>query len=135
MKNLINNNIPEKVPEIGILEWYHPGEYEQVEQSLEDLKKLGITKLRTGISWADCFRDHVAKYDCILTYGGGEPVIKAYKILVQRLVYPIYNALDIDIYFPVNAVEGFKASLSFLGNRLPDREERVMDFFYKTCNI
>jgi hypothetical protein len=41
MKNLISNNIPEKVPEIGILEWYRPGEYEQVEQLLEDLKKNG----------------------------------------------------------------------------------------------
>ena len=44
-------------PKIGILEWFRPGEHEQVEQSLEDLKKLGITKLRTGISWADWYHE------------------------------------------------------------------------------
>lgn len=38
---------------IGILEWFRPGEYERVEQLLDDLETLGITNLRTGISWAD----------------------------------------------------------------------------------
>jgi spore maturation protein CgeB len=66
-----------------------------------------------------------------LTYGGREPVIKAYKSFGAKVCVPIYNALDIDTHFPVNAEEEYKASLSFLGNRLPDREERVMDFFMK----
>ena len=39
---------------IGILEWFRPGEYERVERLLADLKRLGISRLRTGISWADC---------------------------------------------------------------------------------
>lgn len=38
---------------IGILEWFRPGEYERVEQLLDDLETLGITNLRTGVSWAD----------------------------------------------------------------------------------
>ena len=38
---------------IGILEWFRPGEYEEVKNTIADLKKLGIKSLRTGISWAD----------------------------------------------------------------------------------
>jgi Nucleoside-diphosphate-sugar epimerases len=38
---------------VGILEWLRPGEHERVESTLADLKALNITRLRTGISWAD----------------------------------------------------------------------------------
>lgn len=40
-------------PSIGVCEWFRPGEYERVESLLADLETLGITELRTGISWAD----------------------------------------------------------------------------------
>jgi len=40
-------------PLVGLVEWFRPGEYKQVEQVLLDLKLLGIKELRTGISWAD----------------------------------------------------------------------------------
>jgi CDP-paratose 2-epimerase len=39
--------------EIGFLEWFRPGEHERVEQVLADLQALGVSHLRTGISWAD----------------------------------------------------------------------------------
>lgn len=38
---------------IGIVEWFRPGQYNEVKQVIKDLKKLGITKLRTGVSWAE----------------------------------------------------------------------------------
>jgi len=40
-------------PRIGLLEWLRPGEHERVEDLLADMRTLGITELRTGISWAD----------------------------------------------------------------------------------
>ncbi|MBA2242906.1 MAG: GDP-mannose 4,6-dehydratase, partial [Chthoniobacterales bacterium] len=40
-------------PMFGLLEWLRPGEEERVERVLEDLKAVGATGLRTGISWAD----------------------------------------------------------------------------------
>lgn len=40
---------------LGILQWFHVGEYDKVEETLRDLKTLGITHLRTGISWADFY--------------------------------------------------------------------------------
>lgn len=79
----------------------------------------------------DPFRKQVSRFDCILTYGGGKPVIDAYKSFGAKNSVPIYNALDTDTHYPVDPQEKYEASLNFLGNRLPDREERVKQFFMK----
>lgn len=68
--------------------------------------------------------------DLVLTYGGGDPVIAGYREMGARECIPIYNALDPDIHHPVRAESRFTADLSFLGNRLPDREARVEQFFF-----
>ncbi len=47
------------------------------------------------------FRRLIPRYDLILTYGGGDPVVNAYKALGARECHPIYNALDPDTHFPV----------------------------------
>ncbi len=44
---------------------------------------------------------------------------------------PIYDALDPSTHFPVAAESRFESHLSFVGNCLPDREERVGEFFFK----
>ncbi|HEX8525195.1 MAG TPA: NAD-dependent epimerase/dehydratase family protein [Tepidisphaeraceae bacterium] len=36
-----------------MLEWFRPGDHDRVDQVLEDLNALGVSSLRTGISWAD----------------------------------------------------------------------------------
>src|SRR5205823_2085051 len=41
----------------------------------------------------------------------------------------VYNALDPTTHCPVEPDPRFAADLSFLGNRLPDREARVEQFF------
>jgi spore maturation protein CgeB len=46
-----------------------------------------------------------------------------------RRCVPIYNALDPTTHHPVEPEPRFAADLSFLGNRLPDREARVEQFF------
>jgi spore maturation protein CgeB len=67
--------------------------------------------------------------DLVITYGGGPPVIEAYEGFGARRCVPIYNALDPTTHHPVPADPRFAADLSFLGNRLPDREARVETFF------
>jgi spore maturation protein CgeB len=67
--------------------------------------------------------------DLVITYGGGPPVIEAYEGFGARRCVPIYNALDPSTHHPVPADARFAADLSFLGNRLPDREARVETFF------
>ncbi|MBS7538411.1 CgeB family protein [Ancylobacter lacus] len=67
--------------------------------------------------------------DLVLTYGGGPPVIGAYEGLGARACIPVYNGLDPATHHPVPPDPRFSCDLAFLGNRLPDREERVTQFF------
>jgi spore maturation protein CgeB len=78
----------------------------------------------------DPFARLVPQYDIILTYGGGPRVISGYRALGARDCVPIYNALDPDTHHPVAPDPSYAADLSFLGNRLPDREARVHRFFF-----
>jgi spore maturation protein CgeB len=82
---------------------------------------------------ADPFNSLIPRYDLILTYGGGEPVVKAYKALGARECVPIYNALDPATHHPVPPEPRFECKLGFLGNRLPDREARVEEFFLRAA--
>jgi spore maturation protein CgeB len=67
--------------------------------------------------------------NAVLTYGGGPPIVSAYKALGARECLPIYNALDPDTHHPVQTDKKFRCDLAFLANRLPDRERRVDEFF------
>jgi spore maturation protein CgeB len=78
----------------------------------------------------DPFHRLVPRYDMVLTYGGGDPVVRGYRGVGARLCMPIYNALDPDTHFVVPADPRFAADLGFLGNRLPDREARVEQFLF-----
>jgi len=69
--------------------------------------------------------------DMVLTYGGGAPVVDAYREFGAAMCVPIYNALDPETHFPVAPDARFDADLAFLGNRLPDREARVEEFFLR----
>ena len=78
-------------------------------------------------------RRFLPELDMVLTYGGGPPVIDAYEGFGARRCVPVYNALDPTTHHPVEADEGFASDLAFLGNRLPDREARVEEFFLKAA--
>jgi spore maturation protein CgeB len=83
----------------------------------------------------DPFIPLVSRYDFVLTYGGGKPVIDAYMGRGARACVPIYNALDPHTHFPVERDLRFEADLGFLGNRLPDREARVEEFFLRAAQL
>ncbi len=55
----------------------------------------------------------------------------AYTAMGARECVPIYNALDLTTHFPVDPDPRFASDFAFLANRLPDREERVEEFFLK----
>jgi spore maturation protein CgeB len=83
---------------------------------------------------ADPFCSLIPLYDLVLTYGGGEPVIRAYRTAGARACIPIYNALDPHTHHPVEPNPRFTSDLAFLGNRMPDRESRVEEFFLKPAS-
>jgi spore maturation protein CgeB len=83
----------------------------------------------------DPFRKLVPKYDAILSYGGGPPSREGYRAFGARAYYNIYNGLDPETHFPVQPDPGLKCDIAFLGNRLPDREERVEELFLRAADL
>lgn len=119
---------------------------ELLEAAVLDLKRPGTlvafwdvdapaTLDRVQSNFGDPFRPLIPRYDLVLTYGGGDPVVSAYEALGAATCVPIYNALDPHTHFPVAADPRFTSDLGFLGNRLPDREARVEEFFLRAAEL
>lgn len=83
----------------------------------------------------DPFRPLIPQYDFIFTYGGGPEVVRHYLQLGAKNCHPIYNALEPDTHFPVLARPDLDCDLVFVGNRLPDREKRVEQFFLRAAEL
>ena len=73
--------------------------------------------------------------DMVLTYGGGPPVVDAYRRFGAARCVPVYNALDPETHHPVAPEAAFACDLAFLGNRLPDREARVEEFLLRPAAL
>jgi len=79
------------------------------------------------------FRALIPDYDLILLYGGGPPVQSAYAQLGARQTHLIYNAVDPEEYYPVLPDPARQCDLLFMGNRMPDREQRVHDLLFRAA--
>lgn len=84
---------------------------------------------------AGTFRELIPRYDLILLYGGGPPVEANYRQLGAQRTQLVYNAVDPDDYFPVPADPRRGCDLLFMGNRMPDREQRVHDLFFGAAEL
>ncbi len=78
---------------------------------------------------ADPLRRQIPRFSAVLTYGGGDRVAEKYLQFGARHCQPIYNGVDPDTHHPTAVDPMFSSDVSFLGNRLPDREARVEEFF------
>ena len=83
----------------------------------------------------DSFRALLPSYDLVLTYGGGEPVVRRYTDLGARECIVVYNALDPTTHHPASADPRFDVDLALLANRLPDREARIEEFFLRPAAL
>ena len=63
------------------------------------------------------------------------PSYSSYEGFGARRCVPIYNALDPACHFRAAPEARFATDLAFLGNRLPDREARVDEFFLKPAAL
>jgi spore maturation protein CgeB len=93
------------------------------------------TLARLEADEADPLRALVPRFDLVLTYGGGDPVVRRYRALGANECVPVYNALDPETHHPVAPDPRFACDLGFLGNRLPDREARVEEFFLRAASL
>lgn len=81
----------------------------------------------------DPFRAAIPRYDRVFTYGGGPPVIEAYERWGAKACTPIYNGLDPEEHRPLERTRPPEFDILFMGNRLPDRESRVEEFFFRAA--
>ena len=51
----------ELTPEIGICQWFHFEDH-RLDDAVAWMKKLGVTSLRTGLSWSDSYRENAEKW-------------------------------------------------------------------------
>jgi spore maturation protein CgeB len=83
----------------------------------------------------DPFRNCIPQYDFVFTYGGGSEVVQRYRELGARNCHPVYNALDPETHHPELPDPAISCDLVFVGNRLPDRERRVEQFFLRAAEL
>jgi len=94
-----------------------------------------VTLARVENDSADYFRPLIPQYDYIFTYGGGPPVVEHYLRLGAKNCHPIYNGLDPETHHPDLKDADLECDLAFVGNRLPDRERRVEEFFLRAAEL
>lgn len=115
-----------------------------LERAVVELRRPGQTAIfwdvdapatlaRLAANESDPFLTLIPRYDVVLTYGGGDRVASAYVGLGAKRCVPIYNALDPATHHPSAGDARFGADLGFLGNRLPDREARVEEYFLRAA--
>jgi CDP-paratose 2-epimerase len=60
-------NMMRALARTGVVEYFRPGEHERVESVLAQLRVLGLERIRTSVSWADCHTDEgMDWYDWLL---------------------------------------------------------------------
>jgi spore maturation protein CgeB len=94
-----------------------------------------VTLARLGADPEDPFLEWVPSYDHVFTYGGGPRVVENYLGFGARGCTPIYNGLDPDAHRPEPRSGPREYDLLFMGNRLPDREARVEEFFFRAAEL
>lgn len=84
---------------------------------------------------ADPFHACIPRFHHVFTYGGGPPIVERYLRAGARACTPVYNAVDPDSHAPPPGVAERRWDLLFMGNRLPDRERRAEEFFFRAAEL
>ena len=93
------------------------------------------TLARMEADESDPLRALLPAYDLVLTYGGGDPVVARYDRLGARECRVVYNAFDPATHHRVPPDPRFDADCALLANRLPDREARIDEFFFRAASL
>lgn len=85
-------------------------------------------------SRVDALRATIPKFDLVLTYGGGAPIVRAYRGFGARQVVPIYGALDPEAYFQVAPEARFASDLSLLSSST-EEPPRLDELFVRAAHL
>jgi spore maturation protein CgeB len=80
--------------------------------------------------WPDYLpRQGLDGFDLVLSYTGGEALVRLQTLLNARRVAPLYGSVNPDAHRPVAAVEAYRADLSYLGTYAADRQQALERLF------
>jgi len=68
-------------------------------------------------------------FDLVLSFTGGRALDGLRAQLGARRVVPLYGSVDPGAHFPVDAVDRFRGTLSYLGTYATDRQQKLEELF------
>jgi spore maturation protein CgeB len=138
LKTSAKSDVVVKASGVGVLDGFLEERISRLEESTCKVfwdVDAPATLERIAANLRDPFGTALPRFDLVFTYGGGTRVIDEYRQRGARACFAIYNAFDPDVHFPQASDERFTCDLSFLGNRLPDREARVEEYFLRAAQL
>jgi beta-xylosidase len=90
-------------PEMGICQWFHYNDH-RLDDAVAWLKRLGVTYLRTGISWADSFRP-----DALVWFDRQMRALEPFDVTVTFCFTPEHRGLSPHHTSPPQQAEEFAA--------------------------
>jgi beta-xylosidase len=88
-------------PELGICQWFHFEDH-RLDAAVRWLKDLGVTRLRTGLSWADSFRP-----DALAWFDRQMKALEPFEVTITYCFTPEHLGLEPHHTSPPRDVEQF----------------------------
>ncbi len=94
-------HLADYTPELGICQWFHFEDH-RLDDAVAMLRKMGVKKLRTGLSWADSFRPDADRwFDRLMTK------LEPFDLTVTYCFTPEHLGLRADHTSPPKDIVGF----------------------------
>lgn len=100
---LAAKHVGEYAPEVGICQWFH-FEDPRLDDAVRSLKKMGIRRLRTGLSWADSHRP-----DCLQWFDRQMKALDEFDVTVTYCFTPGSRGIRDHYTSPPQKAEEFAA--------------------------
>ena len=92
-----------------------------------------LARLRSGEGLSYIGPRGLADFDLVLSYTGGRALEELRTQLGARRVVPLYGSVDPELHRPAQAVDGYRADLSYLGTYAEDRQPVLERLFIQTA--
>jgi spore maturation protein CgeB len=94
-----------------------------------------LARLAAGESVDYLPQDGLGGFDLVLSYTGGEALLRLERDLGARRALPLYGHVDPDAHRPVAVQERFACDLSYLGTYAADRQPAVTALFAEPARL
>jgi len=94
-----------------------------------------LSRLREGDRVPYVPVDGLGRFDLVLSYTGGEALVRLQQELGAARVAPLYGSVDPDIHHPVPIADHYRCGLSYLGTYSADRQVMLERLFLEPARL